>query len=49
MVPGPRARESRAPLDSRPLDGKPSRGLFLYLEIGGEGTICKESYICFYF
>ena len=30
MVPGPRARESRAPLDSRPLRGKPRRGLFLY-------------------
>ena len=29
MVPGPRIRESRSPLDSRPLDGKPSRGLFL--------------------
>ena len=29
MVPGPRVRESRSPLDSRPLDGKPSRGLFL--------------------
>ena len=30
MVPGPRARESRSPLDSRPLRGKPRRGLFLY-------------------
>ena len=30
MVPGPRARESRAPLDSRPPEGKPSGGLFLY-------------------
>ena len=31
MVPGPRIRESRSPLDSRPLDGKPSRGLFFCL------------------
>ena len=31
MVPGLRVRESRASLDSRPLDGKPSRGLFLCL------------------
>ena len=30
MVPGPRARESRSLLDSRPLRGKPRRGLFLY-------------------
>ena len=28
MVPGPRIRESRSPLDSRPLRGKPRRGLF---------------------
>ena len=28
MVPGLRARESRAPLDSRPPEGKPSGGLF---------------------
>ena len=31
MVPGPRARESRSPLDSRPLRGKPRRGLFFCL------------------
>ena len=33
MVLGLRARESRSLQDSRPLDGKPSRGLFFYIPL----------------
>ena len=35
MVPGPRVRESRSPLDSRPPRGKPPGGLFFFCPAAG--------------
>ena len=48
MVPGPRARESRAPLDSRPPEGKPSGGLFLCPR-QSRGLLCETACGFLYF
>ena len=41
MVPGPRIRESRSPLDSRPPRGKPPGGLFFFAPFRLAATLSR--------